>query len=133
MGDGVVTQNFELWRSQASNQPKATTATWAQHGGAARSRVVGRRLVTLPRGRDRENRGSGRRWVTRRKNPSSIKLEGTAPYGNKTEHRAAETRQDFAREEQRQEGVGYLLFGGAVKRAPGTSGDPRPENTARAS
>ena len=98
MGDGVVTQNFELWRSQASNQPKATTTTWAQHGGAARSRVVGRRLVTLPRGRDRENRGSGRRWVTRRKNPSSIKLEGAAPCGIKTAPLAAETRQAFARD-----------------------------------
>ena len=51
------------------NQPKATTATCAQYGGAARSRVVGRRLVTLPRGRDHENRGLGRRWVTRRENP----------------------------------------------------------------
>ena len=98
MGDGVVTQNFELWRSQASNQPKATTTTWAQHGGAARSRVVGRRLVTLPRGRDRENRGLGRRWVTRRENPSSIKLEGTASCGIKTAPLAAETRQAFARD-----------------------------------
>ena len=72
--------------------------TRAQYGGAARSRVVGRRLVTLPRGRDRENRGSGRRWVTRRKSPSSIKLEGTAPCGIKTAPLAAETRQAFARD-----------------------------------
>ena len=63
----LKTSSYGAPKLQTSPRPPRPHGRWRS------SRVVGRRLVTLPRGRDRENRGLGRRWVTRRKNPSSIK------------------------------------------------------------